>query len=457
MTTASHPVRHRFAGRSDVERFLGGLEATTPAGLRGPRALDRPRLLLELLDSPQDRFPAIHVAGTAGKGSVVTYIAAMLHAHGHTVGAHLSPHVRSVAERFQMDGRAAHGSALARAAEPVADAAGVLSATHFGRPSYFEATNAIAFRLFAELPVDYGVVETGIGGLLDATNTISRRDKLAVLTTIGLDHTELLGDTVSAIARQKAGILPIGGRAVVLRGGPEVDGAVGSVAAERGCEVDWFDPGSAMTEIVRGPDGCFSGRVVEHGGRLRPAIPGRHQLDNAALALRVVHTLAERDGWHVDRNIVEAAVASVTLPGRFQLIRWRDRDLVLDGAHNATKLSALVAALDARWPGRQFAWLVGMRQDKDVAAALSVLAPYASGVVATEPELEGGDHAITCPVPAEVIARCARRAGVPVTVAEPDPTRALERACAFGDTVVVSGSFRLVGIVASVLGGGSDT
>ena len=175
-----------------------------PAGA----GLVRARALFGALGDPQDRFRAVHVAGTAGKGSVSTFVASLLRAHGFRVGAHLSPHAYCLLERFQLDGGPAPAELVDAALARIRPAVEAVEQAGHGRPSFFEVTNGIAFSLFADR-VDYGVVETGLGGLLDSTNTISRADKLAVITPIGLDHQDLLGATVREIATQKAGVLPV--------------------------------------------------------------------------------------------------------------------------------------------------------------------------------------------------------------------------------------------------------
>jgi hypothetical protein len=155
--------------------------------------LTRATALLERLGNPQNAVPTVHVAGTAGKGSVSAFTSALLTAHGFRVGTHLSPHVRSILERFQINGASVCAADFVGAVRALGSAVESLAQTAVGEPTFFEALNAVAFTRFAEAELDYAVVETGLGGLLDATNTIQRHDKLAVLTRIGIDHTKVLG------------------------------------------------------------------------------------------------------------------------------------------------------------------------------------------------------------------------------------------------------------------------
>ncbi|MGY1661176.1 bifunctional folylpolyglutamate synthase/dihydrofolate synthase [Geodermatophilus sp. SYSU D00705] len=414
-----------------------------PAGAGPTRA----RALFRALGDPQDRFRAVHVAGTAGKGSVSTFVASLLRAHGFRVGTHLSPHVYSVLERFQLDGQPAPAELVDAELDRIRPAVEMVERSGHGRPSFFEVTNAIAFGLFADR-VDHGVVETGVGGLLDSTNAISRADKLAVITPIGLDHQDLLGPTLEEIAAQKAGILPIGGRAVVARQpGAGVADVLTAEAVRRGCGLRWVDTGASAGPARTGPGGT----ELRLPGR--PPLPlgltGRHQAGNAHLALRAVEAIAARDGWALDADAVRLGLRSATLPGRFERREVAGRPVVLDGAHNPMKLAALVATLREVHPGARFPWVFAVKQDKDLRAALRVIAPTASLVVATQFSTAQGDHAAGTSVPAERVARAAAECGIAALVEEDPPAavlRAAERAGA-GLPVVVSGSFHLLAAV----------
>jgi dihydrofolate synthase/folylpolyglutamate synthase len=439
LSAAGAPARDR------VHRYL--YEELGPQ--RGPAGagLGRARALFGALGDPQDRFRAVHVAGTAGKGSVSSFVASLLRAHGFRVGAHLSPHVYCLLERFQLDGEPAPAGLVDAELARIRPAVEAVEQAGHGRPSFFEVTNAVAFGLFADR-VDYGVVETGLGGLLDSTNTISRADKLAVVTPIGLDHQDLLGSTLREIAAQKAGILPSGGRAVAARQvSPEVEEVLAAEAARRGCALRWVDLGPPAVRAWAGPGGTEL--RLRGQPSLTLGLTGRHQAGNAHLALRAVEALAARDGWALDPDAVWLGLRSAALPGRFERRVVDGRPVVLDGAHNPMKLAALVATLQEVHPGARFPWVLAVRQDKDLRAALRVVAPAASLVVATQVATGDGDHPAGTSVPAERIAAVAGECGI-AAVVEADPAgavaRAAERAPA-GLPVVVSGSFSLLAAV----------
>jgi dihydrofolate synthase/folylpolyglutamate synthase len=413
---------------------------------RGPAGvgLTRARALFGALGDPQDRFRAVHVAGTAGKGSVSTFVASLLRAHGFRVGTHLSPHVYCLLERFQVDGEPAPAELVDAALARIRPAVEAMEQAGHGRPSFFEVTNGIAFSLFADR-VDYGVIETGLGGLLDSTNTISRADKLAVITPIGMDHQDILGATVHEIAAQKAGVLPFGGRALAARQrSAEVEDVLGAEAVRRGCDLRWVDLGPPAVRAWTGPGGT----ELQLRGQpsLSLGLTGRHQAGNAHLALRAVEAIAARDGWSLDADAIWRGMRSATLPGRFERRVIAGRTAVLDGAHNPMKLAALVATLDDVHPGARFPWVLAFARGKDLDGAMRVIAPAATNVVATEFRTDGGDHPAGCSIPAERIVAAATASGIPADVdwSPPSAARLAAQQAAAAVPVVVSGSFHLL-------------
>jgi dihydrofolate synthase / folylpolyglutamate synthase len=409
---------------------------------RGP---DQARRLLRTLGDPQDSFPAVHVAGTAGKGSVTSFVAAILTAHDFAVGSFLSPHAYTILERFQLRGVPVAADVAIRHLADVAAAVCEIERRDGGRPTFFEVATALAYRIFEGENVDYAVIETGLGGLLDATNTITRRDKLAVLTTIGLDHTEVLGSTMEEIATQKAGILPRGGHAYAVRDqSAQVMEAIAAEARRRRCVLEFVDTAASSRAATAGPTGTVL--RLPDGSDLTLGLHGRHQAGNAFLALRVVEDLARRDGWQVHPDAVREGLRQVRLPGRFEIGVWRGRKVIFDGAHNPVKVAAVVATLLDTFPGRRFAWVLALKQDKDLGGVLDAIAPVASGVVGTEFHINAGNDATTSCVPASHIVDAARRAGLPA-VAQHDPAVALRCATEWfsgQSPVVVAGSFHLL-------------
>jgi len=399
--------------------------------------LTRAAALFQRLGSPQDAVRTIHVAGTAGKGSVSAFVAAILDAHGFRVGTHVSPHVRSILERFQIDGVPLPAANFIDAVDAITPSVESLTHTPLGTPTFFEAANAIAFTRFAAAALDYAVVETGIGGLLDSTNTITRSDKLAVLTRIGLDHTNLLGDTVAEIAAHKAGILPTGGHGVVLRHHQaRVRATIAETARRKRCHLDVLDPRDVSCTVDP------AGTVLRLGDTQYPlGLQGHHQGVNAALALRAARYLAQRDGWTLDPAAIRTGLAGTWLPGRIERHNVSGREVILDGAHSNVKLVALVDTLRALHPGRRATWVLAAKADKDLHSVLAAIAPIAASVIATHLPGDGAGP-IAPAIPAAQLAERARQRGLKAHAVD-DPVAAIHTALGAdgGGPIVVTGSF----------------
>jgi len=407
--------------------------------------LARAAALLDRLGNPQDAVRTVHVAGTAGKSSVGAFASALLSAHGFKVGAHLSPHVRCILERFQIDGAALTAAEFVAAVNSVASVVDRAGDTPFGGPTFFEALNAIAFTAFDTAGLDYAVVETGLGGKLDATNTIRRRDKLAVLSRIGIDHTKVLGDTVADIAVHKAGILPRGGHAVALRHHQaSVRSVVETTAHDRRCSLDVVDPRDVSCTVGR------AGTVLHLDDTdLALGLQGQHQGANAALALRAVRRLAERDGWRLDPVMVRTALATTWLPGRFEQHTVDGRTLILDGAHNNLKLTALVSTLQTVHPGRRATFVLASKADKDIQAVLAAVSPVACTIIATQESGDATDPAAS--MPAAQIASLAERRGLRA-IAIGHPAVAVDAALRTdAELIVLTGSFSHLGAADSIV------
>ena len=350
--------------------------------------LETIRALLEALGNPQERFPVLHLAGTKGKGSTAALCEAALREAGYRTGLYTSPHLLSMRERIRIGGVPVSESRmtrLVRELQPAADA--VAAREDLNPPSFFELYTAMAFAAFAEAPVDLAVVETGLGGRLDATNVVA--PLATVITTLGRDHTDILGDSLAQIAREKAGIIKPG---VPLILGPQEAEAAAVIRARA------HELGAPLREApeVRSagpPSVALTGRtpVVSQpvllstpAGELTVALPllGRHQRGNLALASAAVEALGER-GFPVSGGQFAAGVAKLHWPGRFEVLQSRPW-LVLDCAHNALSLRVLAEALRETLPYRRLVLVFGMSADKEIVEAAAEIAPVAHRVILTQ-------------------------------------------------------------------------
>lgn len=397
--------------------------------------------LLAALGRPQLRYPTVLVAGSNGKGSTSALLTAMADAAGYRTGLYTSPHLEAVEERIRIAGRSIAADRLSGLLTRILD----LSERERGSlPTYFEAMTVAAFLALAEEEIDLGIdlaiIEVGLGGRLDATNLCD--PQVSLITSISLEHQEMLGDTLDAIAREKAGILRPGRPARVWIEAPEALAAVREVADGLG------------TPLVSAPDVVriesveslgWEGQRVRlrtpvRGYDLRLALLGAHQVRNLGLAVLAAETLAERGFERLDGEAIAAGTAACRWPGRLEVVPLPDgprkRRIVLDAAHNPEGAAVLGEFLERM--AASYDLLFGVLADKDAPAMLGHLAPRARRIVLTTP---ASPRART---PEELASLLPGRE--PDIRVEPDPAAALDHALALnGETLVICGSIYLIG------------
>jgi dihydrofolate synthase / folylpolyglutamate synthase len=420
------PGASRGAAYRDALDYL--FRRTTGATKFG---LERTREVLSLLGNPHERLRSFHIAGTNGKGSVAATLEALLRARGLRVGKYTSPHLVDFGERIVVDGVPISGDEVVRFVERWTPDIEWLGAT------FFEATTALAFDHLARAGVDAAIIETGLGGRLDSTNVIT--PVVAGVTSIGLDHTEYLGDTKEAIAAEKAGIFKPGVPAVIGEPDRTIAASLARMAAERGA-----NPVRVVVDEMRikvlgiGADGTRF--LVEKGGEagieLKTPLAGRHQAANAAVAL----TMLDAAGPPFDVSLAEAARSfeDVWLPGRFQ----RHEKFIFDVAHNPDGAKVLARTLADVSPKRPLIVLLTVLGDKDWRGIMRSLAAVVDGFVLTTSPTAPVSRAWHPEEPLELARTSGWRAELIL-----DFDAALARAMEWGETVVVTGSFHTVGDV----------
>lgn len=391
--------------------------------------------LLDAFGNPHRNFTAVHVAGTNGKGSVSSMIASALQAAGLRVGLYTSPHLRHFSERIRVDGQAMDTDRLAVYAAEMLPVIEKLEGT------FFEGTTAMGFRYFAEKEVDVAVVETGMGGRLDATNVLA--PAVSVVTQIGFDHMKHLGNTLEEIAFEKAGIIKPDTSAVVGSIRKELRAVFAAKAAEESAPLLFVDDECAGTLV--GIDEFGTHGTFTHRGRTFDAfidLPGRYQIDNARVAITTLELLRERFGIDDEtlRRGLRTVRTSTGIRGRFEVLRHNPR-VVLDVAHNTDGARAMVDTLRTirATAGTRMRFVFGAVQDKDVDGVMRTLAPLATRLYAV-----CADNARS--LPAELIAECSGSAGIDTTTSGA-VGEGIRTALADADereTIVVCGSFYVV-------------
>jgi dihydrofolate synthase/folylpolyglutamate synthase len=324
--------------------------------------LHRIRPLMALLGNPQNSIKAIHIAGTSGKTSVAYYTAALLRASGKRVGLTVSPHVDSVTERIQINGEPLSEE---RFCSELAEFLQIVS-TAQKKPSYFELLYAFAIWEFVRSSVEYAVVETGMGGLYDATNMIDREDKICVITDIGFDHMHVLGNTLPEITAQKIGIVHEHNPVMMYEQAPDIMDVV----------TKWTTlhhaPLHATTEKKERE--IYDGNLAH-----MPA----YQQRNWLLAYRVYIFTKRRDDLPALSKELLLKTQAIQVPGRMDAMTIQGKTLVMDGAHNGQKMSTFIATFEQRYPNQKPAVLISLKQGKEYTEVAPLIASFASSVIVT--------------------------------------------------------------------------
>lgn len=339
--------------------------------------------LLQRLGNPHERFRAVHVAGTNGKGSVTSMLAHVLHEAGYRVGMFISPYLERFTERIQVDLKEIEPHELARITERVKEKVVEMVSEGKNHPTEFEVVTAIGFTYFAERQVDCAVVEVGLGGRLDATNVVN--PLVSVITSISYDHMDVLGDTLEKIAAEKAGIIKQGRPVVTYPQHPEVISVIRRVSRERCAPL--FEVDEESIEVVASQVGrqvfnySFGG---EKFSNVVIRLTGRHQILNAATALTAVAVL-RREGIAIPDDAVYRGMERAVWPGRLEVVRRRPY-VILDGAHNESGAQVLASAIKEYYDGKPVTLVIGMLKDKDADAIVKHLCPLAESVIVTKPD-----------------------------------------------------------------------
>ena len=363
--------------------------------------LGRTQELLEKMGNPEKKLKFVHIAGTNGKGSTAAMTASILSKAGYRTGLYTSPYIYRFHERIQVDGVEISDEELAEITEYVKPLADSMAQS----PTEFELVCCIAFEYFYRKKCEIVVLEVGMGGAWDATNVIEVPE-VAVITNIGLDHTEYLGDTVEKIAETKSGIFKPHGHGVVYRSTPSVEAVYERVCAERDVSLRKADFEGLVLKAH-----TLEGQVFDCGSRKNLVLPllGDHQLHNASVVLSIADTLIG-EGWKISEQNIYDGIRDVRWPGRFDIV-CRKPLFIIDGGHNPQCIEALVKNIRDYLAGKKVVALTGVLADKDYADMYKPVMPLVDRFVC-----------ITPPNPrkleAEQLARYLRQAGAQAQASE---------------------------------------
>jgi dihydrofolate synthase/folylpolyglutamate synthase len=358
--------------------------------------VERTRRVLELLDDPQRTYRVVHVTGTNGKTSTSRMIESLVRAHGLRTGLFTSPHLERFTERIMVDGEPIDDAAIAEAWDEIVPFVGIvdaeLEAAGDAPLTFFELLTVLAFVAFADAPIDVLVLEVGMGGAWDSTNTAD--GDVAVFAPIDVDHADRLGETIGEIASVKAGIIKDGAAVVSAQQDAAAEAVLRAAASARGATIAFEGAEFALAEqrlAVGGQQITVRGLAGTYQDEYLP-LYGAHQGFNAALAIAAVESLVGGGTQQIAGDILAEGLGGVTSPGRLQLVGAAPTVLV-DAAHNPHGARALVTALRESFDFDEWGVVLGVLSDKDAAGIVDALAPVAAHVFATAPDSERAEEA----------------------------------------------------------------
>lgn len=340
--------------------------------------LENMRELLGRLGNPQDDLKFIHISGTNGKGSVLSYLSTILSGGGYRTGRYISPTLFSYRERIQVDEQKIEKESLAHHVTAIAKVIEEMKAENAGNPTAFEVETALAFLYFKEKDCDIVVLETGLGGALDATNII-KTTVMEVIAPISMDHMEFLGDTLEKIAMQKAGIIKPHTAVVSASQEPDAKKVLDHVCKENQCSMYMVDPAQITDVLYDVEEQQFS---YKNWKNVKITLAGSYQILNAALALEGVEEL-RRLGYHLTEEQVRQGLYRAVWRGRFTLLS-KNPAVIIDGAHNPGAAKELKHSLNLYFKGKDLYYIFGVFQDKDYQEVIRLTAPLAKHIITVQ-------------------------------------------------------------------------
>lgn len=328
----------------------------------GEIGLIRTKYLMKLLENPQEKVKVIHLAGTSGKGSTAYLTSHILQELGFKTGLSLSPHLIDIRERFQVNGKFLKKQKFVNYVNQIIPIFEKMKKNYkYGAPTYFELVQAIGFCIYEKEKVDYAIIETGMGGTYDASNVVKSKNKVCVITRIGLDHTRILGSTLAKIVKQKVGIIQKGNPVLALKQRDNVNMVINKRAKKVGTKVFFVNNQKDITTSLKGD----------------------FQKENAGIALAVVQHVSKRDKFDFDKTKIINALNSARFPGRFDIRKYKNKTLIIDGAHNPQKMKAFIRSLKKVYPNEKFTFLVAFKKGKKYKKMFSLILDIADKIYVT--------------------------------------------------------------------------
>lgn len=412
----------------------------------GSLGLNRQLEILRLLGNPQNKIKVIHIAGTSGKGSTASYLSSLLVSHGLNVGLTLSPHLLDIRERFQFNNKLISEKEFVFFINQIIPVIEKIKKTDLGKPTFFEILIALSFFIFHQKKVDYAVIETGLGGLMDGTNTISSSNKVAVFTKIGLDHTKILGPNITSIATQKAGIIKPQNPVFSIKQNPTAKAILDKTAQKNNTQATYIKPKINFKNIKPNNfslsfDFSFQNLTIP---QLKINTIAIYQVENSSLALAVFNFLSKRDHFNIDLKKVRNTLFKFKFHGRADICQFKNKTLLLDGAHNPQKMSAFIKSIKTFFPDQKFTFILAFKNKKDFSRMIKKIIPLANKIIITSFLVTSQDMVHTSQSHQSLI-KTFKKLNFSNFLAIPNKSNALKKAVELSDNIIITGSLYLLG------------
>jgi dihydrofolate synthase/folylpolyglutamate synthase len=347
---------------------------------QGSNGFERSRYFMSLIGNPQNNIKIVHVSGTSGKGSTSYFLESLFRYHGFKTGLYTSPHIIDITERIIISGTPIEESIFVDVLNDIVPAIEKMKKSKYQTVTYFEILVGMAFKAFEKMGIDIAIVEVGMGGLLDTTNTIENEDKINVISSIGLDHVEFLGNTLEKIAFQKAGIIKKNNLVIALKQSSEIMKVIEKKSNTENARITKMNP--SQIEILSNNQ---FGSLYNFEGFVNIELTalGGYQIINSALALKAFIEASKFWKFEAENTKVYKALKSVKVPARFDLRQVNGENIIFDGAHNSQKIENFLSSLSEIYPNQKFHFLLGLKKGKEIESIIKPIIKFADSIILT--------------------------------------------------------------------------
>ena len=434
---------------TQFEAYLKTRIPTREALFVGQLGLKRAKYFMKLLGNPQNQIKVIHIAGTSGKGSTAYLASHLLQSQGFRVGLSISPHIFDIRERIQINNQLPSEKLLFKYFNQILPIVKKMETCRYGAPTYFEIIVGLAYYIFAQEKMDYAVIETGLGGRLDGTNTVDSKDKICLLTKIGLDHTEILGNTIAEITKEKVGI--IGKQNIVISNWQSVTSnqIIIDRCKEKNANLYFIKPQKNYSLISSNKTATIFdfNFAKDNFKNIKLGLLGQHQVENCSLALACLSVLASRDKFAIDESKMRSALQKISIPGRMEIRKIGKTNLIIDGAHNPQKMTAFIASLKIIFPKQNFDFILAFRKGKDFRNILTEILPVADHIFLTDFSLSNQENSSSSTDSKEIASYFKKEKFSNFSIIENNQKEILATIKKGKKSIVLTGSLYLIGSV----------